>query len=145
MQRLGYEPDAVESEEDRIDFTEDLVQEYTAENKRLIEKMNADLAIENPDDLNRRKIQAAVLENTTTEHYDEEFVKRSNTFDIDDALDLLGLRSSMVAEVRPTSSQMLIIVLIRWSQLLRLPPPLWISVLTLYMLLHRCSQHMFRR
>ena len=89
MQRLGYEPHVVESEDDRIDFTEELIEEYTAENKRLIDKVNSDLAIENPDDLNRRKIQASVLEKTITEHYDEEFVKQS-IVDIEDALDLLA-------------------------------------------------------
>ena len=86
MTRLGYEPDLIHNEEDRIDFTEELINEYTAENKTLIAKMNADLAVENPADLERRQIQAAVLERTTTEKYDEDFIK-SSIKDIDWALD----------------------------------------------------------
>lgn len=86
MKRLGYEPHIVKSEDYCIDFTEKLCTKYTAENKRLVDKMNADLAIENPDDLKRRQIQAAVLEKSTSEHYDEDFVK-SFVIDVDVALD----------------------------------------------------------
>jgi len=84
MFRLGYFP-CVE-EEDRIDFTDELCEEYTTENERLKQKMIDDLAVENPDDLKRRQVQAAWLDKTTSEHYDEEFVK-SDDIDIDDALD----------------------------------------------------------
>lgn len=86
MCRLGYVPEA--KEENRITFTDECIEAYTAENKRLVEKMNEDLAIENPDDFNRRQIQAAVLEKRVSEHYDEDFIK-SYSIDIDDALDLI--------------------------------------------------------
>ncbi|KAL7523822.1 hypothetical protein ACHAXR_000345 [Thalassiosira sp. AJA248-18] len=86
MRRLGYVPHLVQTTEDRIVFSEETCEEYTAENKRLIEKMNADLAIGNPGDLQRRKVQSAVLEKTISEHYDEEFVKMS-LIDVDCALD----------------------------------------------------------
>lgn len=112
MNRLGYLPRV--EEEDRIEFTEKLCQDYDAENERLKKKMIDDLAVDNLDDLKvsrelsllfhvhfmymlnlhtsrplqRRQIQAAVLEKTVTEHYDEEFVK-SFTIDIDDALDMI--------------------------------------------------------
>ena len=84
MVRLGYEPQV--EEENCIEFTDELVEEYNAENKQLLQQMNDDLAIENPDDLERRQVQAAVLKKTTSEHFDEEFIK-SPTIDIDDALD----------------------------------------------------------
>ena len=86
MYRLGYFPRI--EEEERIDFTDELCEEYAAENERLKKKMIEDLAVENPDDLKRRQIQAAVLEKTTSEHYDEDFVK-SFEIDIDDALDMI--------------------------------------------------------
>jgi len=86
MKRLGYEPHLIHNEEDRIDFTEELIHEYTVENEKLVAKMNADLAVENPADLERRNIHAAVLERTTSEHYDEEFIK-SSINNIDWALD----------------------------------------------------------
>ena len=89
MKRLGYEPDLIHNKEDRIDFTEELIREYTVENEKLIAKMNADLAVDNPADLERRKIQAAVLERTASEHYDEEFIQ-SSIKDIDWALDNIG-------------------------------------------------------
>ena len=103
MQRLGYEPHLVQTEEDRIDFTGELCENYAAENKRLIEKMNADLAIENPDDLQRRKIQAAVLDKTTSEHYDEEFVK-AFSLDIDDAIDSMDVIQNDKGFLQPRQS-----------------------------------------
>ena len=56
MQRLRYEPHLVQTEEGRIDFTDELCGNYAAENIRLTEKMNADLAIEHPDDLQQQKV-----------------------------------------------------------------------------------------
>eukprot|EP00956_Cyclotella_meneghiniana_P022195 scaffold41616_cov66-Cyclotella_meneghiniana.AAC.3 len=86
MTTLGYEPHLIQNEEDRIDFTEELIDEYTTENTKLTAKMNADLGEENPADLERRKIQAGVLEKTISEHYDTEFIN-SSIKDIDWALD----------------------------------------------------------
>lgn len=95
MKRLGYEPHLVKNEEDRILFTEELRANYALENEKLIAKMNADLAVENPDDLARRKIQASVLEKDMSHHYDEEFIK-SFFIDIDDALDCMELPNEKV-------------------------------------------------
>lgn len=89
MQRLGYEPHLIKTEEDRIEFTAETQEEYITKNKKLIEKMNADLAIKNPADLERRKIQAAVLEKTTAEHYDKVFVQSFCT-NVDGALDSIN-------------------------------------------------------
>ena len=86
MKRLDYELHLIEAEDDRIDFTEELHEKYTAENKRLVGKMNENLAVVNLGDFVRHKIQAAVLERTASEHYDEDFVK-SSSIDIDGALD----------------------------------------------------------
>lgn len=86
MTRLGYEPHLVKFLDDRIDFTGRLGETYDADNAMLIEKMNADLAVDNPYDLKRRQIQAAVLEKRITEHYEKEFVK-SPEMDIEEALD----------------------------------------------------------
>ena len=88
--RLGYEPHLVKSPADRVVFTKEMIREYDAENKRLVVKMNEDLAVNDPDDLKRRQIQAAVLKTPTSVFYDEEFVK-SAYFDIkdDDDLDLM--------------------------------------------------------
>ena len=88
MSRLGYEPHKIKNEDDRVKFTEKLCAEYIAENARLIDKMNADLALEDPDDLKRRQIQNAVLDMTLQEHFYEDFVK-GFTKDIDAALDAL--------------------------------------------------------
>ena len=49
MNRLGYLPRV--EEEDRIEFTEKLCQDYDAENERLKKKMIDDLAVDNLDDL----------------------------------------------------------------------------------------------
>jgi len=86
MQLLGYEPGLILTKDDCIDFTEELQEKCSAANKTLIEKMNADLAISNPKDLQRRKIQAAVLEKTTMEHFNGEFVKKFS-IDVDGALE----------------------------------------------------------
>ena len=85
--RLGYEPHLVKSQAGRVVFTEEILQEYDAENKRLVAKMYEDLAVNDPDDLKRRQIQAAVLKTPTSVYYDEEFVK-SAYFDIKDDKDL---------------------------------------------------------
>ncbi|EJK77236.1 hypothetical protein THAOC_00944 [Thalassiosira oceanica] len=59
---------------------------YTLVNKRLIRKMNEELAEENPKDLRQRQIQGDVLKNDTLHHNDGLFVK-SPEMNIDDALD----------------------------------------------------------
>lgn len=90
MTRLGYEPYLIKTEEDRIDFSEKTLSEYYSENTRLVAKMNDDLANENPDDLKRRQIQAAVLNSSISVYYDEDFVKNYK-FDLrmDDDLDYM--------------------------------------------------------
>ena len=45
IKRLDYELHLIEAEDDRIDFTEELHEKYTAENKRLVGKMNENLAV----------------------------------------------------------------------------------------------------
>ncbi len=86
MKRLGYEPHLIKTEEDCIFFTAELCGQYVAQNEMLTKKMNADLAIDNPADLQRRMVQAAVLENTMSEHYDAKFVKKFS-IDVEGALD----------------------------------------------------------
>ena len=90
MSRLGYELHKIKNEDDRIEFTVKLCAEYTAENKCLIEKMNADLAIDDPEDLKRRQIQNAVLDMTVQEYVDDDFVKCFIN-DIYDELDVLDI------------------------------------------------------
>ena len=71
MQNLRNTPQLVTGIKDCMDFAEDIVQEFTKTNQDLINKMNSNAAIENPDDWNRRKVQAAVMESDTSFHYDE--------------------------------------------------------------------------
>merc|ERR1719401_1075241 len=62
MTRLGYEPHVVGVTADALAFSKEQIREFQRLNEEGIKKMNADLAVENPDDLNRRLKQKAVLE-----------------------------------------------------------------------------------
>jgi serine/threonine protein phosphatase PrpC len=62
MTRLGYKPQIVGVTSDAMVFTDENIAEFKVLNEEGIKKMNADLAVENPEDLQRRLAQKAVLE-----------------------------------------------------------------------------------
>ena len=62
MTRLGYKPHIVGITKDALVFSDEQIAEFKALNEAGIKKMHADLAVENPEDLKRRLIQKAVLE-----------------------------------------------------------------------------------
>ena len=72
MTRLGYDPLLVGKTVESLVFTEALVENYEALNSKLIEKMISDLAVENPDDLHRRKVQSDVLKSSLV-YYTQSF------------------------------------------------------------------------
>mmetsp|Transcript_24985 Transcript_24985/g.31471 ORF Transcript_24985/g.31471 Transcript_24985/m.31471 type:complete len:435 (+) Transcript_24985:3-1307(+) len=68
-----------------IEFTEELLQEYDALNKKLLDKMYSDLAEENPLDLSRREIMKSVLDEGCT-HFCQSFKEKE--FDKDELLEM---------------------------------------------------------
>lgn len=93
MSRLGYQPRLVKTSEDRLVFTDEHIENYERMNKELIQKMYADLAVENPADLKRRTIQASVLKVSRDYKYDKLFMlnfspkDRDELYDTDDLTD----------------------------------------------------------
>jgi len=76
IKKLGHEIHLVKEMEDRMDFTDEVEQEFNRINQEFIDKMYYDLAIENPDDLNRRKVQETA---DTSFNYDTTFIGQEIT------------------------------------------------------------------
>lgn len=63
MTRLGYKPHIVGITKDALVFSDEQIADFKTLNEAGIKKMHADLAVENPEDLKKRRlIQKAVLE-----------------------------------------------------------------------------------
>jgi len=89
MKKLEYEPHIIKTNKKRINFAEDVIQEYTKLNADLIVKMYCDLENDNPADFDRRQVQAAVLKADTSVRYDNAFISldiadRDYVIDLDD-------------------------------------------------------------
>lgn len=86
MTRLGYPPVIVGTKADPIEFTDDLVAKFEMENQKLLEKMNTDLLLENPEDFHRRKRQLSIFKWKSQMHR-RTFINQTEGFERDNAYD----------------------------------------------------------
>lgn len=89
MKELGYEPNVIKNMEDKKVLTDHEVAEFGKTNTKLIEQMHIDLAVDNPDDLERRMRQSSVLKSSFERVvYDEAFMTKSMKLNFKDLVDL---------------------------------------------------------
>ena len=88
MTRLGYNPHIVGVTQDALVFSHEQIAEFTKLNEEGIKKMQANLAIDNPKDLERQLTKKAALEQEavqlSTKGEDEEMDDSNEEEDLDE-------------------------------------------------------------